>query len=313
MRWRLAAAGFAVAAVLSVAGAGRVTAAPECVTVDYVAGLSRALSALTARPPDVAGARAAVVAAERFTAAALQPLQPIGEDLSAAPPDLADARARLQAIVTALAVPRGATCRVDTSAARGVLNGVYASPVFAHLDQNQSPSILDRVLSFLGSVLSHVTGALGAAGSLALAVLAIGGALAFAAWRLRMILGRRPAAGRDEPAGDGDDAGAEWRAATAAAARGEHREAVRRAFRSVLLELAQRGGVRIDPAWTNRELLASLYADGDLLAALAPAAATFEYAWYSGHAVDAALWEQARERCAALRAMARRRPGAVTP
>jgi hypothetical protein len=82
---------------------------------------------------------------------------------------------------------------------------------------------------------------------------------------------------------------------------GDHREAVRRAFRSALLEVAVRGRVRIDAAWTTRELLERCHADGDVLVALASAAAVFDRAWYSGTPVTEADWTLAAERCATLR------------
>jgi hypothetical protein len=58
-------------------------------------------------------------------------------------------------------------------------------------------------------------------------------------------------------------------------------------------------------------LLASVSADGDLLAVLAPAAASFDHAWYSGEAIGADEWERARKRCAAVRDVARGRRAAV--
>jgi len=89
----------------------------------------------------------------------------------------------------------------------------------------------------------------------------------------------------------------------------DHREAIRRAFRSALLDICGRR-VRIDRAWTTREMLATLSADADLLAVLAPAAAAFDSAWYGAEPVGAAQWEIARARCEAVRQIARHASGA---
>jgi hypothetical protein len=79
---------------------------------------------------------------------------------------------------------------------------------------------------------------------------------------------------------------------------------VRHAFRSALLAVATRGRLRVDAAWTTSELLARARGDADLLAALAPAADSFDRAWYSGRPVSQQDWELARDRCAAVRAVA---------
>ncbi len=63
--------------------------------------------------------------------------------------------------------------------------------------------------------------------------------------------------------------------------------------------------MRIDAAWTTRELLARIDASGDVLVALAAAAAVFERAWYSGVAVTRDDWLSGRGRCAAVRRLAR--------
>jgi hypothetical protein len=119
--------------------------------------------------------------------------------------------------------------------------------------------------------------------------------------------GRRAAAGA-EPATVGDDPDREWQHALAAAQRRDYREAIRRAFRSALLDVTGRRA-RIDRAWTTREMLATLSADADLLAVVAPAAASFDSAWYSGDPVGVAEWEVARARCEAVRKVARQASG----
>jgi hypothetical protein len=81
---------------------------------------------------------------------------------------------------------------------------------------------------------------------------------------------------------------------------------VRRAFRSALLAVAVAGRLDVDAAWTTRELLAHTSGDADLLAALAPAAAAFDVAWYSGRPVTEPDWHTQRARCETIRALARR-------
>jgi hypothetical protein len=236
-----------------------------------------------------------------------QILASIIADLQASPVDLADARAALDPLVAVLQLPAGTACAVDSSAARSELRGVYSSPVFANLDQSPEPSVLSRIADLLGSLVSGLLHTLGTGASIALGLLVLALVLALAGWRLRGMLGGRVATLRAEPPGDTDDPDLEWSWAGRAAARGDYREAIRRAFRSALLEVAVRGRLRVDSAWTTRELLAAALADADLVAALAPAAAGFDRAWYSGDPVDAAAWALARDRCEAIRTLTRQR------
>jgi len=292
---------------------GGTVAATDCVALRYISGIDAAAAALNAKPPDTGAALARIIAAQQDAAPDAGVLTPVIDDLNSTPPDVDDARTRLQSLAGVLAVPPGSTCNVDSSAARQTLRDVYASPVFANLDQSTQPSLFSRILDFLGGVIDTIRRTLGTGGSLLLAAAVLAAGLALAALRLRRGLGSRPAHLRDEPAGDSDDPDVEWKAATTAAARRDYREAIRRAFRSALLDIALRSTVRVDPAWTTRELLGSFAADGDLLAALAPAAGAFDYAWYSGNAIGSDLWVQAKARCEVLRTMARRRaPGRVT-
>ncbi len=98
----------------------------------------------------------------------------------------------------------------------------------------------------------------------------------------------------------------------AGAERQDYRQAIRRAFRSALLDVTRRGRLSVDSAWTTRELLASASTDADLLALLAPAAAMFDRAWYSRARIDASAWELMKSRCEAIRRLgALRRPEAV--
>jgi hypothetical protein len=187
------------------------------------------------------------------------------------------------------------------------LAAVYARPPLDRLDLPRGSTPLDAIVSRLGDLFSRLQSGLGTGGELAVGLLAAAviGGLAYVLLR-RVSAGRRVVAPPDDPGDAGVDADAEWTAAEAAAARGDLREAVRRAFRSALLAIAVAGRLPVDAAWTTRELLANTAADADLLATLAPAAAAFDVAWYSGRPVSTADWEAQRSRCGAIRAMARR-------
>jgi hypothetical protein len=162
----------------------------------------------------------------------------------------------------------------------------------------------------LGWLAAHPVGALGAVPTAILAALVLGAIIAFVVLRLRAAGTRAPrGAPLAEPAPQSLDADGEWRQAEEAARRGDHRQAVRHAFRSALLAAAQRGRLQVNATWTTGELLARARGDADLLALLAPAAASFDHAWYSGRPVTRQDWEVARERCDAVRHLAGRRSG----
>ena len=191
---------------------------------------------------------------------------------------------------------------VDLGPARQRLDDVYARPPLNHLDAPHQESLLGRWARHLADLFPRAPGA-GRWLFLVLGALL----LALVVWLVLRSL-RGISAGREARVADGasevgSDPDAEWAAALDAARRGDHREAVRRGFRSALLAVA-RGRMAVDPAWTTRELLAHTRADTDLLAALAPAAATFDVAWYSRRPVTAADWAQQRRRCEAVRALA---------
>lgn len=308
---RLAAAGV-LAWLLLGAATPRAAAAASCPPLDYLADLQHLQADLGATPPDVGTAAAGLgqmSAAYPDTAAVLGPIQ---RQLQAAPPDIAAARARLATLVAVLTLPPGSTCTIDQRPARDQLTQVYASPVFANLDHKPpGPNPVSQLLAWLGSLLRSLTRALGTAGTIALGAAILGAALALAAWRLRGVLAPRPVRAGEEPRADGVDPERLWSLALSAAQRGEHREAVRRAFRSALLAVAMRGRLSVDPSWTTHELLAATRGDAALLAALAPAAAAFDRAWYSGAAVTAADWEEARARCETVRVLARARSRAT--
>jgi len=310
VRHRLA--GACVALVLAVsAGAAAAQAASGCATANYISGVQAAAIQLHAPGPDAGTVRGQLESLQGNASPPTTALQPVIDALAASPPDIASARTRLDALAGVLALPPGATCHVDSTPARTALHDVYASPVFAGLDATSQPSLLSRIAQFIGDLIGGAARTLGAAGSVALLVAALAAAIAYAAWRLRGQLGARAARSAPEPAGETDDPASEWRAAAAAAGRGDYREAVRRAFRSALLTVALRGGVRVDPSWTTRELLRTIAGDAELLAALAPAADMFDVAWYSGRQVTQQQWEQARQRCEVVRTLARRQRPAL--
>jgi hypothetical protein len=308
---RLCRAAIALAAVLLLAPPATSAPAAGCAPLTYQAGLAAAAAALQQAHPDASAARQMVTALLRTPPQASGALQPLLDDLDAVPPRLDDARLRLSAMAATLRYPPGSVCNVSSQAARSALSGVYASPDFRHLDDSTAPGPLASILQAIASALGRGAGALGPVGATLLALVVVGAALYLAMRRWRGGAALRGARAEDPPEW-GDDPDAEWRAAEHAASAGNHREAVRRAFRSALLEVAVRGRLHLDAAWTTRELLQRCEADGDVLAALASAAAVFEHAWYSGDAVSGAEWAVARERCAAVRRLARRSGVAAT-
>lgn len=284
--------------------------------VGYLADIGNAESALSATPPDTAGA---IIALQQAAVAypAQSVLDPVLADLKATPPQIVQAKNRLDTIAQTLALPHGSTCTADQRPALSTLHNVYSSSVFANLDQKPAgPNAISQFLSWLASavrrLLSHLTGTLGTGGTIALGSVLLAAALAFAAWKLRGVLGGRAASLNADFEPDTTDPNREWNLAGAAAKRGEYREAIRRAFRSALLTVANRGRLAVDPAWTTHELLAATVGDAGLLAALAPATASFDRAWYSGDPVTAADWEQARARCESVRDLARARVPAAS-
>jgi hypothetical protein len=285
--------------------------------VEFVAALQDAYDALPAAdtaPND--DPRLQRVRAPLELAATLAPsspaLAPIDDDLARNPADLADARSRLRVLIDTLALPPGSVAQ-DPSAAQNALRDVFRQDAFSNLGAAPSnDSLFARIgrgiVDALNWLSSHTVGALGPVPALVLAALVLGAIVAYVLLRLRSA-GSRAARGAAlvEPLPQSLDADAEWRRAEEAAARGEHREAVRHAFRSALLASAQRGRLRVDASWTTSELLSRARGDADLVARLAPAAASFDQAWYSGRTVTAQDWEVARERCSAVRRLASRR------
>lgn len=294
-------AGVAMAALAAAtaAAAPAVRAETAPVAVRYVQLLQAAVVAL---PSSRTEALADVDRAAALTPTAAG-LATVREVLVAG--DDALAQRLLQQDIAVLTLPRGVQPGGLDDALRR-LDGVYARPPLDRLDQPHHDTLLDRLGRFIGDLLDRASGGnrdlVRLLGALALA------ALAFAVVRnLRSVSARAEARIADDEAVAGSDPDAEWFAALAAAERGDHREAVRRAFRSALLAVAVRGRLFVDPAWTSRELLAATRADADLLATLAPAAAAFDLAWYSGRPVAAADWELQRQRCATVRELATRR------
>jgi Domain of unknown function (DUF4129) len=301
VRGRLA-AGAVLLGLLAAAAPAPARAATTDAT-DYLRLVDSARADLEASPPDLAAARDAVTAAQRLAPPPGGALAAVVSDLSRRPPDVADAVTRLRAIGDVLALPAGAAPG-DAGDTRRRLEGVYREPAFAHLDRVPSPSLLSRLYDGLRRLLGGLTRALGPAGSLLAGGLVLLAAIALTLRLLRGAAGRRMRGPPEERPPGGDDPEREWTAALSAAAAGDHREAIRRAFRSALLTVAARGRLPVDPSWTTRELLARAAGDADLVAALAPAAAVFDRAWYSGTAVGEADWLVARDRCAAVRRLA---------
>ncbi|MFN2581392.1 MAG: DUF4129 domain-containing protein [Candidatus Dormibacteria bacterium] len=284
------------------------TVSASCAALDYLASLQRAQSQLSASPPQTSNALDALHDAITSYPPASQALTPIVNDISATPPDVGDARAELGDITAALALPPGAVCNADVSPARTALTQVYGSRDFAGLDQPPpSESLLSRIADWFASLFRQAAQALGPAGAILLGGVMLLLVAVFTWWRVRAVRAGRAARISDEPPGDTDDPGREWAVAMQAASRGEYREAVRRAFRSALLEVARRGRLAVDPSWTTRELLRATQGDAVLITVLAPVADSFDTAWYSGMTVTREDWDRARVRCEAVRAAAKRR------
>ncbi|MGD0193779.1 MAG: DUF4129 domain-containing protein [Candidatus Dormibacteria bacterium] len=303
---RLLAAFFVGAALTAgVASASPAHAASTCVTLQYLMLIGGADNALSAVPAQPAAALTDLTQAEALAPSSGADLSPIVASLSATPPDIAGGKQRLDLLVQTLALPQGSVCHIDSQQAENDLHQVYASNVFADLDQNPPPSIFSRIGAVINWILTHLFDLLGSGGSIALGVIVLGGLLAFVIYRLRGVAGARRVTSAEEPASLGSDPDHEWQLALSAAQRGDYREAIRRSFRAALLEVADRRA-HLDRAWTTREMLATLSTDADLLAVVAPAAASFDKAWYGGGPVDAADWDLARSRCEAVRRVARR-------
>ncbi len=284
-------------------GAPRPAHAATPDAVAYLRLVDRAAADLEAVPPDLPGALAAIAEARRLAPSPGTALGAVSADLSRRPPDLGDAVTRLRSIGAVLRLPENAAPG-DDAAARQRLDDVYRRPAFARLDQPHNPSLLTRLFDGLRRLAGGVGGALGPVGSVVAGVAVLLVALALVLRLVRGAAGRRVRRVSEDRREEGADPEMEWSAALAAAAAGDHREAVRRAFRSALLSVALRGRLPVDASWTTRELLARAAGDADLVGALAPAAATFDRAWYSGDAVGEADWLIARDRCAAVRRLA---------
>ena len=285
--------------------------------VQYVAFLHDALDAMppgdSAPPNDPSLDRVrAPLRAARDLSPGPAAIDPILADLAHDPADLGDARTDLQALIAAVELPSGSVAE-DPHAANSTLHGVYSQSQFSGLGARpQNNDVFSRIgralLDFFRWLFSHTLGHLGLIPSILVAALVIGAILGFVLWRLQRSGTRAPwRAVVAEPATSGTDPDAEWRLATDAAARGDHREAVRHAFRSALLSVAVAGRLPVDAAWTTSELLARARGDADLVAALAPAADSFDRAWYSGRPVSQQDWEVGRDRCLAVRQLAGRR------
>ena len=226
-------------------------------------------------------------------------------DLQDIPPNVGDAQTRIATLTDYLRTPSGAGCANDAGGGKSALNDVYSSPVFAGLGKPPQENIFTTIGRAITDFFSKIFSALGSKGSAALLLLILALVLFFTIRKFRSSsAGRRIKVVDAEPEVLGTDPAEEWLAANDAASRGDYREAIRRAFRSALLAVAERGRLFVDPSWTNRELLARAHADGDLVVLLAPAATMFERAWYSGETTTLADWETARARCSAIRDLA---------
>ncbi|MFN2592372.1 MAG: DUF4129 domain-containing protein [Candidatus Dormibacteria bacterium] len=285
--------------------------ADGCAAGAYVNRLHQSLAALQQVPPDPVRARGLIAPSLATDGPAV--LTPVLAALDSRPPDISDARRRLAALTAVLDLPPRSGCQLDAGPARDALRHVYASRVFATLDAAEHHSLLEDAGDALFRALTGLAGwvhpgvLVGLSGVLACALAGYG------VWAWRRLPAAIPHRSAERPAGARPNPDAEWGAAISCAAAGDHRQAVRRAFRSALLSVMVRGRLPVDPSWTTGQLLAHAAADADLVAALAPAAASFDHAWYSRERVTADDWDRARSQCQVVRSLAgRRRSAPVT-
>ena len=274
----------------------------SCQSDQWTTAFSSALADLNQQPPATVDAGTTLNGLQTHPPTPAEPtalITPITDDLNATPPNLGDAKQRLQAALDLQQSAAGA-CLIDSSSANNSLHNVYSSPALAHLDQTSNNSFFQNignaVINFFKSLINHVP----AKWWLAILLVAAAAMITVLIWRLRQSGGGRKGAAVVEPLASADPE-VEWRAAEAAAAKQDYREAVRRAFRSALLDVAINGRLAVDASWTNRELLARATGDSQLIASLAPAAHIFELSWYSGTPTNQAAWTTERDRCLAIK------------
>jgi hypothetical protein len=279
-------------------------AATDCTAQVWSDALQQVSSDLDATPPRDADARATLrnLMAHPGSAAKAPILQPILDDIDASQ---RSAASRLAKNTRAQLPPAPEACHAGSTDATSRLEQIYKSPEFQNLDQEDNgffQTIGKKVSQFFNWIFSH----LGTAGTWILVILIVAALAGLVVWRLLQTgAGRRRQHLTTEPAAT-TDPDVEWRAAETAAARGEYREAVRRAFRAALLHVAIRGRLEVDASWTNRELLARAGGDAQLLASLAPAAHTFELCWYGSASTGEQTWLIERDRCRTIIALSKK-------
>ena len=201
-------------------------------------------------------------------------------------------------------VDPGSSCATSSAPACAVLRQVFSDSRYGRAP---TTNWLDQAWQWLMDRLSQLVGATPEVVWVLLLV-ALLGLAAFVVWRIvRNSSGDRRQREAAAEQGLTTDPDVEWRAALAAAERGDFREAIRRSFRSALLDLALHGRSRIDASWATRELIAHVRQDSVLARELDPVAHLFEVAWYSHREVDRGQWEAAREHVERIRGLARGR------
>lgn len=122
-----------------------------------------------------------------------------------------------------------------------------------------------------------------------------------AVWFMRRA--RRPPGDEDgvrvilgEPVGPDVDADALLAQARAAADAGDWRQAVRKVYIALLHDLDKRAIVSLNPAWTNREYLNAVRAQGRLYPAMRELTDRFDVLWYGRHPGDRETYEQCLSR-----------------
>jgi len=310
-RLRLPRALAALALAVAAAGASAAGAAPIGSTPPLSAaapGVPTAGSAAAARlVAAVSGARAALGAGARGQAArrlAAAPagagplLSPIDRDLRTGHPGAA-----AQALAALGSELQGGRRPVPAEpAVRRALALAYADPAL-HVREPGGTAAgpgAAGVLGWIRRLLGALFHLLPRPAWILLGVLVVLAGSWLAWWRLGVAAGARPGPQAEPASGPAaPDPEAAWRLAQAAAAAGRNRDAVRLAFQALLLTVARRHALVVDPAWTNAELLAAAEAAGAFGPRLLPLVSTFDRVVYGGEDPGAAGWSAFASGCRA--------------
>jgi len=216
-------------------------------------------------------------------------LQPLLGAADEKPLDHDVALARLQLVRDQL----NATGQDNTVARLALLDQILAQPEF-----NTPPSLWERFLRWLRSLLPQLAPRNGQATGMAMRVIMWGVAgvgaillIVLLSYWLQGLFGnfvadfdlrRRKQTGEETPL----TATAARQQATELAQAGNYREAVRQLYLSALLSLEEHALIRYDRSLTNREVLAQVQKQQPVQSHLQPIVETFDNVWYGIHEPD---------------------------